>query len=486
MIVEEQVERRVAPRASTLRRVLPIAVVLVDLVLLYGALVAAYWVRYGLKIGPRIQQQLGFGSYEPIGLLLIAVTMPVLLAKGAYRTRLSTEAVDEFTTIFSGATISIAAIVVFMEMLHRYEYSRGLILYLWVLVIALLAVGRTLLRSFQSLCFRRGWGVRRLLVVGNTDVGKMVMQSVMQRRDLGYHLVGFVERREAGLLQNFGRFRALGTVDDIPELVKSESVDEIILALPASAHEEVAPVVRLCERRGVSLKLVPDLFEMSLARVQVDDIAGIPLLDVQERPLKHLALAVKRLIDIVASGAVLVLSVPVIAVLALLIRLESPGAPILVQERVGKGGRHFRCLKLRSMSSDAADLQPQLERLNEAGGLIFKMRSDPRVTRVGRFMRRLSLDELPQIWNVFRGDMSLVGPRPPLPSEVERYESWHRRRLEVKPGLTGIWQVSGRSDLPFDEMVMMDLYYVDNWSVTLDIKILIRTSIAVLRGKGAY
>jgi lipopolysaccharide/colanic/teichoic acid biosynthesis glycosyltransferase len=186
------------------------------------------------------------------------------------------------------------------------------------------------------------------------------------------------------------------------------------------------------------------------------------------------------------SGLVLVVTAPVMAVLALIIVLESRGGPILAQERVGKGGRTFRCLKLRSMSSRAVELQPQLETLNEADGPIFKMRSDPRVTRVGRLMRRLSLDELPQMWNVFSGEMSLVGPRPPLPSEVARYDAWHRRRLEVKPGLTGIWQVSGRSDLPFDEMAMMDIYYIDNWSVALDVKILIRTFIAVLRGQGAY
>jgi exopolysaccharide biosynthesis polyprenyl glycosylphosphotransferase len=274
-------------------------------------------------------------------------------------------------------------------------------------------------------------------------------------------------------------------VDDLPALIEAGSVDEVIVALPASAHEEVVSVVSMCERHGVGLKLVPDLFEMSLSRVQVDDISGIPLLDVQDRTFRRLARLGKRCVDLVVGSVVLVLSLPLLALLALLIRLESPGPAFLRQERVGLGGRKFQCLKLRTMRTEAGDMEPILFE-TAADMRLFKIRDDPRCTRVGRRIRRWSLDELPQVWNVLMGDMSLVGPRPPLPSQVAKYEPKHWRRLDVKPGMTGLWQVSGRSDLSFDEMVHMDIYYVENWTLMLDFKLMIRTVIAVLGRRGAY
>ena len=482
----QRVQARPQVRVSRLRRFLPLSLAALDVTLIYVAFVLAYWVRYSLKFGPHIREQLSFSAYQPVALLLLGIMMVVLLLKGAYRQRLSTEMVDEISAVVSSATISVAAIVIAEAMLQQFQYSRGVIVYVWVLVIVSVTAGRGLFRSVQSLCYRKGWGVRRLLVVGGTDVAKMVMQRVMSRPDLGYHLVGFVDHHDAPQVRNFGRFRALGKLDDLPELVGSHLVDDVIVALPASAHEEVWPVLSLCEHHGVGLKLVPDLFEMSLSRVEVDDIAGIPLLDVQEKPLRRVARAAKRAIDVLIALVVVTLTLPVLALLALLIRLESPGSPLLWQERVGLEGKIFKCLKLRTMRHGAETIQPALEDMNETDGPMFKMRVDPRCTPMGRRIRRWSLDELPQIWNVLVGDMSLVGPRPPLPAEVQQYDAVHMRRLEVKPGMTGIWQVSGRSELPFDEMVMMDIYYVDNWSLALDLRILVRTVAAVLARHGAY
>lgn len=473
-------------RVSSLRRALPSVLVVSDVVLVVAAVGLAYWVRYSLKLGPQIQDQVPLTLYEPLAVLLIAVIVPVLLLKGAYTVRLGRETVDEVVTVASSTTISVAAIVVVTAMLHQYVYSRGLIVYLWVLVIALLVTGRALFRLGQAACYRRGWGVRRLLVVGISDAGKMVMQSVMSRPDLGYQLAGFVGSRGLHHPEDFGRFRALGTVSDIPSLVESGEVDDIIVALPAAAHEEISPIVGLCERHGVGLKLIPDLFEMSLGRVQIDDIAGIPLLDVRDKPGRRLERAGKRTLDILVASMVLVVAAPLIALLGLLIQLESGSPVLLVQERLGFGGRPFRCWKFRTMRQDALTLRTSLAEQNQADGPLFKMRNDPRCTPLGRRLRRWSLDEIPQLWNVLKGDMSLVGPRPPLPEEAALYDPRQARRLDAKPGMTGIWQVSGRSDLGFDEMVMMDLYYADNWSLALDVKILIRTVVAVLRRHGAY
>jgi exopolysaccharide biosynthesis polyprenyl glycosylphosphotransferase len=457
-----------------------------DTTTIYGAFVLAYWLRYSLGWGPVIQEHVTFREYQPVALLLLAIMVPVLLVKGAYRYRLSRDLTDDFTTVFSAATIAVATVVVITFLAHNYLYSRGVIIYVWVLLIALVFLGRAVYRSVQAYCHRRGWGVRRLLVVGGTDVGKMIMQSVMSRPDLGYQLIGFADHRVTPQIRDFGRFRAVGLLSDVPSLIASGAVDDIVIALPAASHEEVWPLLTLCEQHGVGLKLVPDLFEMSLSRVEVDDIAGIPLLDVQERPLRRMARMSKRLIDVVLGTVLLVCAAPVLFVLGILIRAESEGPAMLRQTRVGLGGKTFTCYKLRTMWIDAENYEASLEEMNESDGLLFKIRSDPRCTPLGRRIRRLSMDELPQLWNVVRGDMSLVGPRPALPQQAAQYDGMQGRRLELKPGMTGIWQVSGRSDLAFDEMVLMDIYYVDNWSLSLDARILVRTLISVAGRHGAY
>lgn len=477
---------RETSRVASLRRLVPATMAALDASLIYGAFILAYWMRYTLKLGPHIQEHITFWRYQPLAALLVCVMMLVLASKDAYRRRMSRDVVAEAITIFSASTISVAAIVVITAMLHQWEYSRAVILYVWVLAIALAISGRALHRSVQSLYYRKGRGVTRLLVVGATDVGKMIMQSVTNRPDFGYQLVGFVEHRPSPSMKNFGRFRALGTLADVSALAESGAIDEIIIALPASAHEEMWPILSVCERLGVGMKLVPDLFEMSLGRVQIDDIAGIPLLDVQERSLRRVARAAKRAIDVSLATVLLVVSAPIIGLLAVLIRMESQGPAFWRQKRVGVDGRAFTCLKLRTMRVDASDVQASLLAMNDSDGPLFKLRNDPRCTPLGRRIRRWSLDELPQLWTVVRGDMSLVGPRPPLPMEVAKYDQRQMRRLEVKPGMTGIWQISGRSDLSFDEMVMMDIHYVENWSLGLDVTILLRTIAAVLARHGAY
>ncbi|MGH2443384.1 MAG: sugar transferase [Chloroflexota bacterium] len=467
-------------------RSLPIALALLDGALVYAAFAVSYWIRYTLKLGPQIQASVAFSAYQSLAVLLVSVMLLVLAVKGAYRVRMGTDIVDDITRTVSAATITIGIVVVITTMIQKDVYSRGVIVYLWVSVIVLVALGRTGYRAVQGFFHRRGWGISRVLVVGATHAGMMAMQSMMSRPDLGYQLAGFVYHRTAGQLRDFGRFRALGTVADIPALVESNVIDEIIIALPAAEHEEVWPILALCEKHGMAMKLIPDLFEMSLSRVEVDDIAGIPLLDVREKPLRRVARDVKRLSDIALALVGLILTAPLVGLLMLLIRLESAGPALLRQDRVGAGGRRFTCFKLRTMGHDAEDARATLSALNETSGPLFKIKEDPRRTRLGRRIRSWSLDELPQLINVLRGEMSVVGPRPPLPGEVEMYETWHMRRLEVKPGLTGIWQVSGRSDLPFDEMILMDIFYVDNWSLALDVRILLRTVIPVLGRHGAY
>jgi exopolysaccharide biosynthesis polyprenyl glycosylphosphotransferase len=313
-----------------------------------------------------------------------------------------------------------------------------------------------------------------------------VMRTIVARPELGYQIAGFVDDNPEKGQTDIGRFKALGSIDNLVRLIEEESVDEVIITLPWMYHRKIMGIVRECARWQVNARIVPDLFQMSLSQVDVDDLGGVPLIGVREVGFGRGALLIRRGIDIVGAIVVLVLGAPLLALIALAIRLDSPGPILFRQTRVGAGRKLFQICKFRSMHKGAEAEVERLRALNEADGPIFKIQDDPRLTRVGRLLRHTSLDELPQLWNVLRGEMGLVGPRPPLPAEVSRYMEWHKKRLEVRPGMTGLWQVSGRSLLSFDEMVLLDIYYIENWSLWLDFKILLRTIPQVLFGDGAY
>jgi exopolysaccharide biosynthesis polyprenyl glycosylphosphotransferase len=266
-------------------------------------------------------------------------------------------------------------------------------------------------------------------------------------------------------------------------LIHSYHVDELIIALPAGRREQVSRLIARGFHRRVTVKVVPDLGELLPRRFQIEHVGGRPYIGFA--PVASVSW-LKRAMDVLLVGAGLLVLAPLFAVVALAIKLDSPGPVFFAQERVGKHGRRFRMLKFRSMKQGADQQLDTLRAKNEAIGPLFKIRQDPRITRVGRVLRRLSLDELPQLVNVLRGQMSLVGPRPPLPSEVDEYEDWQLGRLRAVPGLTGLWQVSGRSEVPFHDMVRLDLHYIRNWSLGLDLEILIRTIPAVLSSRGAY
>ena len=278
----------------------------------------------------------------------------------------------------------------------------------------------------------------------------------------------------------------LGSIDDLGLVIRSMQVDEVIIALPSNMHYQAIRSVRMCERLGTSFKLIPDLYEVSLSRINMEAIEGIPLLNIKQASLNTVGRLITRFVDVTVAILLLILSSPLWLCLGLAIRLTSSGPIIYKQIRIGLNGKPFSMYKFRSMYRDADQRLATLLANNEAQGPLFKIKEDPRVTPVGRFLRRNSLDEFPQFINVLKGEMSLVGPRPPLPREVAQYEEWQKGRLAIKPGLTGLWQVRGRSDLTFDEGVLMDLYYIENWSLRLYFQILLRTIPAVLFGRGAY
>ena len=250
--------------------------------------------------------------------------------------------------------------------------------------------------------------------------------------------------------------------------------------------QEILSVMATCQERAIRFSMVPNLFNVLTSRIQVRDIAGVPIFVLDERIFLRSSRILKRSIDLLIGGISTLLASPVILIVGVLIKLDSRGPIVLAQTRIGKGARPFTVYKFRSMRVDAEALRDSLEDLNESQGPLFKMRRDPRITRVGRVIRKLSIDELPQLINVFKGEMSLVGPRPPLPSEVDLYESWQRKRFEVLPGITGLAQISGRSDLSFDETLRFDFFYIENWSPLMDVKIMLKTLPGVVLGRGAY
>ncbi|HUO85695.1 MAG TPA: sugar transferase, partial [Thermoanaerobaculia bacterium] len=330
---------------------------------------------------------------------------------------------------------------------------------------------------------------RTVVIVGTGRQAREVAELILSHRYWGYKILGFISDGHR-LPPRWGEYRVMGTLGDLRAILESarsgEFLDEVVFAISRRKLETCEPLFLLCEELGIRTRVAMNFFPNRTSRVELEELEGVPFITFTTTPTDEMRLVAKRALDVMVSIGVLLISLPLMLGIALAIRLTSPGSIVFKQRRIGLNGRIFTLYKFRTMIADAVARREEVQHLNEVTGPVFKSRQDPRVTRVGRFLRRFSLDELPQLWNVLRGDMSLVGPRPPIPEEVNLYERWQRRRLSMKPGLTCLWQVSGRSDVDFDNWVKLDLQYIDNWSPSLDLKILARTIPAVLSGRGAH
>lgn len=370
----------------------------------------------------------------------------------------------------------------------RQGVGREFFLTFGILVLAFILMFRLALRVFLEYARKQGFNFRRVVVVGANERARKLVDIIQSHLHYGYHIIGFVDdepaRQEAFEPHHL---EYLGSCDQLEKMLLEGVVDEVYICLPVRSHyEKIRRIAFLCEGVGLPVRLVAELFPLRLARSHLAHFDDLPLLSLSTTPETHGQLLVKRLIDFsVSSLGLLAVGWWLFPIVATLIKLESRGPVFFKQERVGQNGRRFHIYKFRSMVADAEQRKKELEALNEADGPVFKMRRDPRVTRVGSFLRKTSIDELPQLINVWLGHMSLVGPRPPIPSEVEQYSWEQRRRLIVRPGLTGLQQVSGRSDVSFDDWVAMDLAYIDEWSLMTDLQIMLLTVRVVLLGKGA-
>ena len=471
------------------RRLMSLAVAATDVLLINLAFAVAYWLRYDLQWFAAVDAAfyVPYRSFIPVSLALTVLLLGIYRLSGVYHLHRGASWFDEaYQVLTSTATGIILTVFVIVFFFRPFLYSRLIFFYAGVLITLFLGLSRIVQRIVRSHLRRKGLGVDRLLIVGAGEIGRTVMRNIVAHPGLGYHIVGFVDDDPEKGNTDIGRFKALGSTTNIARLVKESAIDEVIITLPWMYHRKIVSIIAQCEREKVRVRIVPDIFQMTLSNLDVEDLGGVPMIGVKDISIGRGELLIKRTVDVLVSLIGLILLFPLFLLIALAIRLDSPGPVFFTQIRVGKGQHLFTCYKFRSMHHGADEEKEALQDQNEADGAFFKIRNDPRITRVGRFIRRTSLDELPQLLNVLMGHMSMVGPRPAPPAEVQRYLPWHKRRLEVAPGLTGLWQVSGRSELTFDEMVLLDLYYIENWSPLLDLQIMLRTVPKLITGEGAY
>ena len=332
---------------------------------------------------------------------------------------------------------------------------------------------------------RRGHNAKSLLLIGGGPRGQQFIARLMERPDLGYRVLGYVDN--ANTEWSLSDLKRLGKLEDLPGIIASEVVDEVVVALPIkSQYEQIEGVIALLEEQGIAAHLLSDFFQNHLAHSHPARLQGLNFISLHSAPVRGWHTEAKRLFDLLAAAVLLVACLPLFVLVAIILKLSSPGPVFFIQERMGYNKRRFQLFKFRTMVIDAEARMEEIEHLNEKEGQIFKIKNDPRITPVGRFLRKTSIDELPQLLNVLLGDMSLVGPRPlSMRDALGLNAAWQKRRFSVKPGITCLWQVSGRSNLSFKEWMLLDLEYIDRWSLGLDFQILLRTIPAVLTGKGA-
>lgn len=464
-----------------------------DALLVWLSFVFAYWLRYRLEVGGSVLPGFAqpFDFFISKALILVVISVAIFRLRGLYNLPRWTSLLDESSTILSGATTAMAVVILF-SFLQRFYPSRLIFIYAWLTMIALLLAKRVITRTGRGMLWSRGIGVDRVLVVGAGPAGRRYMEHILNSPHVGHHLIGFVDVAPAdedwavATERKVIRPAYLGQLAAIPIVVDEQNVDEVVIALPPTAHQQVLPILEQCREHDVSFTLVPDLFELAIDRVITYEVGGLPLIRLKESRIRGGNYVIKRAMDILIASLVLFVTSPLMLLIAIAIKLDSPGPILFPQERVGKNWKRFTLFKFRTMYQDAEKRKAELQAAYNVGDLLFKLKDDPRRTRIGRFLRTTSLDELPQFFNILVGEMSVVGPRPQVPAEVENYEEWHCRRLDVTPGLTGLWQVNGRSDLTFDEMVRLDVYYAEHWSPWLDIKLILRTIPAVILARGAY
>jgi exopolysaccharide biosynthesis polyprenyl glycosylphosphotransferase len=514
--LKEQVieARAVSVPGRAPRWVIPVvkaALVLTDLALAALSFAVAFYIREGAGIFARsVDGSLGWSAeFAPYAALLPFV-LPIRLLSlyylDLYRLRGEFSFVEDGVRVFKATAIG-SLLIVAAAFLYRggfeyraFSYARSVFVLDFFLALAAFGLVRLFVRMGQTFARRRDINLIPTLVVGRGPEAALCIREMRERPSLGYRVIGVVENGviDESVPLEFEGVPVVSDIKGLPDAIRESRANEVIITDPEVSGDALFDVMmRVGRRRGVEFRIAPSLFNCLPRKTEIDQIGALPMIRLFREPLSGGARIIKRASDIIIALIAIILLAPLWLIIALVIKLDSRGAVFYKQERVGMDGRIFLFYKFRTMrvdADDAAHREYQQEyiagraeaMLVEGERPAYKLVKDARITRVGRVLRRLSLDELPQLLNILRGDMSVVGPRPPIPYEVEAYQLWHRKRLDMKPGLTGLWQVSGRNRLPFDEMVRLDLFYIENWSLLLDLKIILRTLPVMLRGDDAY
>ena len=446
-----------------------------------------------------------FAPYAVLLPFVIPIRLLLLRYYDLYRVRGEFSFVEDSSRVFKATAIG-SLLIVAVAFMYRggvayrtFSYSRAIFVIDFLFAFAGIGLSRTIVRAAQIGIRRRGVNLIPTLIVGRGPEAALCIQEMRARPELGYRVIGLIENGHvASGAESFEGVPVIGDLRTLPQAIRESAANEVIISDPNVPGEVLFEVmIQTGRRRGVEFRIAPTLLNCLPSKTEIDQVGSLPMVTLFRSPLSGAARFLKRTSDLAIATLALLLLAPLWLLIALLIKLDSRGPVFYKQERVGMDGRVFLFYKFRTMHVGTDDFQHrEFQRkfikgepdsnLGDEQRPAYKLRGDERVTRLGKLLRKTSLDELPQLFNVLRGDMSVVGPRPPIPYEVESYELWHRKRLDMKPGITGLWQVSGRNRLPFDEMVRMDLYYIENWSLLLDLKIILQTLPVMWRAEDAY
>ena len=461
-----------------------VATIVLDLLCTVFAVTLASWVRLRIPIGRTLHVQYFEANLGTIYLETVLLYLLVFTLFSIHDPKRTYRAVNEFQILVWASTIAALALTGLVYFTAR-DTSRLFLAYFFGFHLVLVASWRAVERLIRQGKNVKGQDLRKVLLMGG---GESAFHSLQQLDDLawaGVHLVGYLTDRDPIPSIN-NNINQLGSLGEAEKIIQAYQVDDVLVAMPAESYNSIQQIITKIMDKPCNIWVVPDYFILLLSGSRMENLGGVPMISLKSPSLTGYHRVIKRILDLVLGIIWMVPALPVMALITLAIKLDSPGAAIFKQERVGENGQLFFIYKFRSMVIDADKRLNEVTHRNKDGELIHKTADDPRITRVGRFLRRTSLDELPQLFNVLLGEMSLVGPRPELPILVEQYEPWQHKRFATPSGITGWWQVNGRSDKPMHLHTEDDLYYIQNYSLLLDLQILLKTVWVVLLGKGSY
>lgn len=473
------------------RRLLLDALKLFDVAIMAFAFAVATVPSQG--VGRTISMADFFAMRVKLGNFLLFISLLILwhaffVSLGLYASHRLSSRLSEVLDVVKATTAGSVTLWAAAWLFHIKMASVPFLIVFYVISTGILVGSRLALRMFLKQARLRGRNLRNVLIVGTSHRALEFADKIQSNPELGYRVMGFADQSWGGMDQ----FREAGhslacDLDGLPEFLRTNVVDEVVIALPIrSFHDDASRVATLCEQQGIVIRLLSNIFDLKMARSRAEDFEGDAFITHYTGVSEGWPAVMKRTLDFTVALITLIAVSPIMLLAAALVKITSPGPVFFTQKRIGQNKRKFTIYKFRSMAVDAEDKIRQLQHLNEVSGPVFKIKQDPRITPVGKFLRKTSIDELPQLFNVLKGDMSLVGPRPLPIRDYEGFsEDWHRRRFSVRPGITCLWQVNGRSSIPFEKWMELDMQYIDKWSLWLDLKILARTIPAVLKGFGA-